>query len=123
ELLRLLQRQAASVGAVLQFGRALSSEAELEGYDLVVGADGVNSFVRGTRATAFGTSTRHLSNRFVWFGATTAFETLTQTFVENELGTFNAHHYRHSPWMSTLIFECDAASWRRAGFATLGAAE
>ena len=26
-----------------------------------------------------------------------SFPTLTQTFVENEHGTFNAHHYRHSP--------------------------
>ena len=123
ELLRVLQRQALSVGADLDFEHVLSSEAELDGYDLVVGADGVNSFVRGTREQAFGTSIRHLSNRFAWFGATTAFETLTQTFMENALGTFTAHHYRHSPQMSTLVFECDADSWERAGFAALGTAD
>ena len=44
------------------------------------------------------------------------FETLTQTFVQNDAGIFNAHHYRHSPSMSTFVFECDAATWARAGF-------
>ena len=47
------------------------------------------------------------------------FDTLTQTFVENEHGTFNAHHYRHSPRMSTFVVECDAATWERAGFAAM----
>jgi 2-polyprenyl-6-methoxyphenol hydroxylase-like FAD-dependent oxidoreductase len=122
-LLRFLQRQALSVGVVLDFEHGVSSDAELDGFDLVVGADGVNSVVRATREKAFGTSIRHLGNRFAWFGATTPFETLTQTFIENALGTFNAHHYRHSPRMSTLIFECDPVSWQRVGFATLGADE
>ena len=36
--------------------------------------------------------------------------------MQNEAGTFNAHHYRHSPAMSTFVFECDAATWARAGF-------
>jgi 2-polyprenyl-6-methoxyphenol hydroxylase-like FAD-dependent oxidoreductase len=47
------------------------------------------------------------------------FDTLTQTFVQNEAGHFNAHHYRHSPGMSTFVFECDAATWARAGFAAM----
>src|SRR5207244_3287290 len=54
--------------------------------------------------------------KFAWFGTTRVFDTLTQTFVENEAGTFNAHHYRHSPAMSTFVFECDAGTWARAGF-------
>ncbi|HYX64251.1 MAG TPA: FAD-dependent monooxygenase, partial [Burkholderiales bacterium] len=115
ELLRLLQRQAASVGVGLEFQRPLSSAAELEGYDLLVAADGANSFVR--RSRGFGTSVTHLTNKFAWFGTRRPFATLTQTFVENEHGTFNAHHYRHSTDMSTFVAECDAATWARAGFA------
>jgi 2-polyprenyl-6-methoxyphenol hydroxylase-like FAD-dependent oxidoreductase len=86
-----------------------------------VAADGANSFVRST--ADFGTSVTPLSNKFAWFGTKRVFETLTQTFVENDAGTFNAHHYRHSPALSTFVFECDAATWARAGFARMGEAE
>jgi 2-polyprenyl-6-methoxyphenol hydroxylase-like FAD-dependent oxidoreductase len=114
ELLRLLQQQAASVGIVPQFQRALASEEELRGFDLVVAADGANSFVRRTRD--FGNRVTHCTNKFAWFGTRRPFATLTQTFVENEQGFFNAHHYRHSPDMSTFVAECDAATWQRVGF-------
>jgi 2-polyprenyl-6-methoxyphenol hydroxylase-like FAD-dependent oxidoreductase len=93
----------------------LKKEEELEDFDLVVAADGANSFVRGT--ADFGTTVEPLTNKFAWFGTTKTFPTLTQTFVRNEHGTFNAHHYRHAPVMSTFVVECDAATWQRAGFA------
>lgn len=114
KLLGLLQQQLARVGIVPEFEKTLRQDVETEGYDLVVAADGANSFVRGTRA--FGTTVEPLSNKFAWFGTTKLFATLTQTFVENEHGAFNAHHYRHSERMSTFVFECDAATWTRAGF-------
>lgn len=117
ELLRLLQQQAASVGIVPDFHRPVASSDAFQGYDLVVAADGANSFVRRTRD--FGTQTRHLSNKFAWFGTRKPYATLTQTFVRNEHGTFNAHHYRHSRDMSTFVAECDAATWERAGFARM----
>src|SRR5205807_386742 len=39
------------------------------------------------------------------------------TFVETDLGAFNAHHYRYAPEMSTFLVECDPQTWRRCGFA------
>src|SRR5262249_26635192 len=84
--------------------------------DLVVAADGANSFVRDTFASAFGTCSTFLSNRFAWFGTRRLFETLTQTFRKNDLGYFNAHHYRYDPDMSTFIVEVDADTFRRTGF-------
>ena len=114
ELLRLLQQQAASVGIAPEYEHPLVSPAELEGYDLVVAADGANSFVRRTRD--FGTRIAHRTNKFAWFGTRKPFATLTQTFVANEHGAFNAHHYRHAADMSTFVAECDAATWARAGF-------
>lgn len=117
ELLQLLQRRLESVGVVPEYGRVLSDRGELNGYDLVVAADGANSFVRQGRAGEFGTSVTPLSNHFAWYGTTRRFETLTQTFVENVWGHFNAHHYRYAPGMSTFIVECDPRTWSNAGFA------
>ena len=115
KLLQLLQQQAASVGVVPEYEKTVSEE---KGYDLIVAADGVNSTVRGRHD--FGTSVSHLTNKFAWYGTPSVFDTLTQTFVSNEHGTFNAHHYRHSATMSTFVVECDAATWARAGFAAMG---
>jgi 2-polyprenyl-6-methoxyphenol hydroxylase-like FAD-dependent oxidoreductase len=115
ELLQLLQRRARSVGVALEFDKAVGSLGELGG-DLIVAADGVNSLVRRSLSDAFGTSTTHLGNKFAWYGSTKTFETLTQTFVAHDLGTFNAHHYRYDAGMSTFIVECDPATWLRAGF-------
>jgi hypothetical protein len=60
-----------------------------------------------------------LTNKFVWYGTTRRFDCLTLTFRENGDGVFVAHHYRYAPERSTFIVECDAATWRRAGFATM----
>lgn len=119
QLLQLLQQRLASVGVAPVYRHAVVDARELDGYDLVVGADGANSLVRRGSEAGFGTRIDHLGNHFVWYGTTRRFETLTQTFVETEAGTFNAHHYRYAPDMSTFIVECDPATWRRAGFATM----
>ena len=119
QLLRLLQQRLTSAGVFPEFEKSIEDPSELDGYDLVVAADGVNSFVRGSHGDAFGTSTRVLTNKFSWYGTTRAFPTLTQTFVANAHGTFNAHHYRHSAQMSTFVVECDPATWERAGFAAM----
>ena len=117
-LLRLLRQQLATVGIEPEYETTLAS---FDGYDLVVGADGANSAVR--RSADFGTTQGQCSNKFSWYGTRRAFPTLTQTFVRNEQGTFNAHHYRHAPDMSTFVTECDASTWQRAGFATMGERE
>ncbi len=123
KLLQLLQARARSAGVALEFGRVVKSLDELQGFDLIIGADGVNSLVRRTHEAAFGANIRHLSNRFAWFGTTKRFETLTQTFVETELGSFNAHHYRYEPDKSTFIVEVDEPTFARAGFAKMSEAD
>jgi 2-polyprenyl-6-methoxyphenol hydroxylase-like FAD-dependent oxidoreductase len=123
DLLSLFQSLARGAGASLHFGTAIASAAQFDEFDLVIAAGGVNSIVRRSFEGDFGTSISYLDEKFAWFGTTKAFETLTQTFIENELGTFNAHHYRYTPAMSTFIVECDYASWLRAGFDTLDGEE
>jgi 2-polyprenyl-6-methoxyphenol hydroxylase-like FAD-dependent oxidoreductase len=118
ELLQLLQARARAAGVTLRFGTPVGSLAELGDADLVVAADGVNSLLRRELGDCFGTIISELDNAFAWYGTTKPFDTLTQTFVSHELGTFNAHHYRYAPGMSTFIVECDPATWRRAGLDT-----
>jgi 2-polyprenyl-6-methoxyphenol hydroxylase-like FAD-dependent oxidoreductase len=115
ELLQLLQARARAAGVALRFETPVGSLAELGDADLVVAADGVNSLVRRELGDAFGTTISQLDNTFAWYGTTKPFDTLTQTFVSHALGTFNAHHYRYAPGMSTFIVECDAETWHRAG--------
>ncbi|MCD6682290.1 MAG: FAD-dependent monooxygenase [Burkholderiaceae bacterium] len=119
ELLRLLHRRLHAVRVEPEYRCAIDDRRALDGYDLVVGADGLNSFVRSGREREFGTRIDHLRNRFAWFGTTRRFDTLSQTFVSNARGTFNAHHYRYAPEMSTFIVECDPDTWQRAGFAAM----
>src|SRR5436190_3949821 len=117
-LLRLLRQQLATVGIEPEYECTVAS---YEGYDLVVGADGANSAVR--RSGDFGTRQTQCANKFAWYGTRRPFATLTQTFVQNEHGTFNAHHYRHAPDLSTFVTECDSATWQRAGFAAMNERE
>jgi len=118
KLLGLLQQQAASAGIRPEYRTPVG---DVSGYDLVVAADGANSAVR--RMADFGTRIAHCTNKFAWFGTPRRFETLTQTFLEAKHGSFNVHHYRHAPDMSTFVAECDAATWERAGFAAMAEPE
>ena len=123
KLLQLLQARARSVGVEPLYNRPVKDLGELGNVDLIVGADGVNSLVRRSNENRFGASVRLLTNRFAWFGTSKRFETLTQTFVETDAGSFNAHHYRYSPDLSTFIVEVDQSTFKRAGFAQMGEAE
>jgi 2-polyprenyl-6-methoxyphenol hydroxylase-like FAD-dependent oxidoreductase len=120
ELLGILQRRAASAGVRLHFDSQIASVDQLAGYDLIVAADGLNSLVRRAFEGDFGASLSYSTNKFAWYGTTKRFETLSQTFVQTDLGSFNAHHYRYSPGMSTFLVECDLPTWQRYGFANKG---
>jgi 2-polyprenyl-6-methoxyphenol hydroxylase-like FAD-dependent oxidoreductase len=117
DLLTILQQRVGSVGVTPRYETAIASVDQLSGYDLIVAADGLNSLVRRTFEAEFGASVSWSANKFAWYGTTKRFETLSQTFVETDLGAFNAHHYRYAPGMSTFLVECDAATWQRYGFA------
>jgi 2-polyprenyl-6-methoxyphenol hydroxylase-like FAD-dependent oxidoreductase len=117
DLLTVLRQRASSVGVALRYDTLIQSVDQLKGYDLIVGADGLNSLARRGFESEFGASVSHSANKFAWYGTTKRFETLSQTFVETGLGAFNAHHYRYSPDMSTFLVECDPATWQRSGFA------
>jgi 2-polyprenyl-6-methoxyphenol hydroxylase-like FAD-dependent oxidoreductase len=117
ELLTILQQRVRAVGVEPRYETAISSVDQLKDYDLIVAADGLNSLVRRSFEKEFGASVSYSTNKFAWYGISKRFETLSQTFVRTELGSFNAHHYRYSPDMSTFLVECDAATFNAYDFA------
>jgi 2-polyprenyl-6-methoxyphenol hydroxylase-like FAD-dependent oxidoreductase len=119
-LLQLLQQRAHAAGVLGKFETPIRTLDELAGFDLIVAADGVNSLVRRAFEGDFGFSVSYLANKFIWYGAGRSFDTLTHTFVETNAGSFNAHHYRYAPAMSTFLVECDRLTWLRAGLDRMG---
>ena len=109
-LLEILQARCRELGAELQFGAEVE---ELPDADLVVGADGANSLIRGLRE--FGTKVRAEGSKYVWFGTDHVFDAFTFAFRETEHGLFNAHAYPYDERMSTFIVECPEQVWRAAG--------
>ena len=115
ELNQFLQDLCANAGVQIEYRRVIASLDEIKGCDFLVGADGANSFVRRALEKEFEPQMEWLSNRFAWYGTRQRFECLSLTFRANLDGSFVAHHYRHSPAMSTFVVECDADTWRCAG--------
>lgn len=120
-LLNALQGEAEAVGVRMEFGGEIAAldDPALAGADLVVAASGAFSRVRSENEAGFGTHTDMRPNRFIWYGTSKAFDSLTLTFRETAHGVFCAHHYRYSPGMSTFLVEVTDATWHKAGFAAM----
>ena len=121
ELLTLLYRYVEDLGVPIAFGTEVTTLAGLGEADLVVGANGAFSWLRTENEARFGTTVDWRPNKFIWYGSTKPFASLTLTFRETAAGVFCAHHYRYRPDRSTFLVEVTAATWERAGFAAMSA--
>lgn len=116
ELLQILQAHCQRYGVHLQFEQHCTDMSPFTNDDLIVGADGVNSLVRQQFAHYFQPSTTLLSNKYIWYGTHQLFDALSLIFRRYRGGSYVAHCYPHSETTSTFIVECDAQTWKNAGF-------
>ena len=113
-LLALMQARARDVGAELRFSTEVTL-ADLDGYDLVVAADGSGSRIREQLGAGLGTEVDTATAKFIWFGTDYLFDGLTFVHERSADGVFAVHGYPISDEVSTFIVETDEAAWRRAG--------
>ncbi len=115
ELLLILQRRCREVGVELVFGCELTSLDAFSGYDLVVGADGVNSWVREQLAEHFRPALDWRRCKFTWLGTDKPLDAFTFHFKQHDAGLFQVHAYPFSDELATWIVECREEVWREAG--------
>ncbi len=119
-LLKLLQQRCEELGVEIKFRTEVSDFNSLRAdCDLLVAADGVNSFVRQTFSDQFRPDLDVRPNKYIWYGTNQRFHGLTLTFRETPVGVFAAHSYKFDQTTSTFIVECDPPTWNAAGFATM----
>jgi len=114
-LLDILQRRCTELGVILRFQDEVTDLGAYADADLVLAADGVNSFIRSRYAEHFRPQVDWRPNKFVWLGTTFPYPAFTFVFKESDHGLWRVHAYRYNASMSTFILETTEAAWRRAG--------
>ncbi len=115
-LLGILQRRCRDLGVRLEFRREVRDLTELDGADLIVGADGVNGLARRSHEAVFSPQLTPHATKYAWFGADLALDAFTFIFRRNEHGLFQVHAYPFDARTSTFIVECPLKTWQDAGF-------
>jgi len=117
-LLNILQKRARALGVDLRFEtEAQDVETYRRDYDLVVGADGINSRVRAAFADKFKPDIDVRACKYIWLGTHQKFDDVfTFIFEQTGHGWIWAHAYQFDADTATFIVECSEQTWRKAGF-------
>jgi anthraniloyl-CoA monooxygenase len=116
-LLNILQERARSLGVKIEFETEAAPPDSHKDFDIVVGADGVNSRVRTAYADAFKPDIDVRACKYIWLGTHQKFDdAFTFIFEETEHGWIWVHAYQFDANTATFIVECSEKTWRRFGF-------
>ncbi len=123
-LLNVLQERARSLDVKLKFEAEAQDISAYRDFDLVVGADGVNSKVRSSLADVFKPEVDVRACKYLWLGTHQKFNNaFTFIFEETSHGWIWAHAYQFDADTATFIVECSDATWHRAGFDRMSSEE
>ncbi len=118
-LLNIFQKRCAELGVKLNFETIIDDLDKVRDADLVLGSDGLNSFVREAHKDHFKPNIDYRQTKFVWLGTTQKFDAFTFIFKENEHGWFYNHAYQYGQGVgkagSTWILETHENTWKKAG--------
>ncbi len=117
-LLEILQARCLELGVSLHFRTEAPDVAALAAsYDLVLGADGLNSAVRQRYADTFRPTLDVRDCKYIWLGTDKVFDAFTFHIAQTPFGVMQIHGYPYDATGSTFIVEMTSEVWRRAGFA------
>ena len=114
-LLQIFQKHCLAVGVEIKFETDVTDLAQFADADVILAADGINSFIREQYAEHFKPSLDWRRNKFVWLGSTLPLDAFTFIFRENQDGLFRVHAYQFEAEAATFILECTEETWLRAG--------
>lgn len=117
-LLRVLRARAVRSGARLFQSCQIKSVGSLDGYDVVVAADGARSGIRQQLSVCFRPTISYGGSRYIWFGVNRRFSAMTFLLTSAKEGLLGAHVYPYSETSSTFLVETSEEVWRKAGFAS-----
>jgi anthraniloyl-CoA monooxygenase len=121
-LLSILQERARVLGVVLKFETEAKGSDAYREFDLIVGADGVNSRIRAAHADVFKPDIDVRACKYIWLGTHQKFDdAFTFIFEETEHGWMWVHAYQFDANTATFIVECSELTWRKAGFDRISA--
>lgn len=117
-LLILLQERARELGVDLRFETEFGEiDDYMQEYDLVVGADGINSKTRNRFEDEFKPDIDKRACKFIWLGTHQKFDdAFTFIFEKTEHGWIWVHAYQFDADTATFIVECTEETYQNFGF-------
>lgn len=116
-LLQILQRWAQAEGVTFTFDKRIDSSDDFSGdWDLVVGADGINSQVREMFSRTFRPQISFGHNWFAWYGTSRLFTAPSLMVLNRPEGVFISHASQYRSDRSNFIVELSPEAYYGSGF-------